>query len=178
MELEYRTLIAEDINAYREIRLECLRNYPDNFGTLLENEANSKALKFDNLLKQGRSSSFLYGVFKQDMLIGICGFKREERIKTIHRGIISQMYVRDEVAGHGIGKQLLKLTIEKAFTDKDLEIIELGVVSNNQKAIKIYSDMAFKQFGEFEKYFKHNNKYWSFTFMALAREDYFNKEQN
>ncbi|MEO6949166.1 MAG: GNAT family protein [Ginsengibacter sp.] len=178
MDIKYRTLIADDILAYREVRLSCLRNYPDYFGTLLENEINSKELKFDSILKREPSSSFLYGAFKQHMLIGICGFTREEKLKTNHRGTISQMYVANEFADLGIGRHLLKLTIEKAFADKTLEIIELGVVSNNLKAIKIYLSFGYREFGKFEKYFKYNNKYCSFTFMALARDDYFKHEQN
>lgn len=177
-EIEFRILTANDINLYREIRLDCLQNYPDNFGTLFENEVEAKTLKFDNVLRQEKSQSFLYGAFIKKNLIGICGFTREDRIKTNHRGEINQMYVRNEFAGHKIGTQLLKFTLEKAFTDKNLELIELGVVNNNQKAIKIYSNFGFVQFGQLEKYFKYNDKYWAFTFMSLTKENYFDNEQN
>ncbi len=177
-ETEFRILTADDINLYREIRLDCLQNYPDYFGTLLQNEVKAKTLKFDNVLRQENSQSFLYGAFKKEELIGICGFTREDRIKTNHRGEINQMYVRNEFAGQGIGTQLLKFTLDKAFTDEKLELIELGVVNNNEKAIKIYSNFGFVQFGHLENYFKYDNKYWAFTFMVLTKENYFDKEQN
>lgn len=176
--MEFRILTVDDINLYREIRLDCLQNYPNNFGTLFENEVKAKTLKFDKVLRQESSQSFLYGAFKKEKLIGICGFTREDRIKTNHRGEINQMYVRNEFAGQGIGTRLLKFTIDKAFADEKLELIELGVVNNNEKAIKIYSNFGFVKFGHLEKYFKYNNKYWAFTFMALTKENYFDNKQN
>ena len=68
-EIEYRALIANDINIYRKIRIDCLQNYPNNFGTLLENEVKAKTLKFDKVLLQENSQSFLYGAFKKEELI-------------------------------------------------------------------------------------------------------------
>ena len=174
MEIIYRTLNEGDLIAYRQIRLDCLQNHPENFGSLYENESNSKALKFDKVLKQENDRSFLFGAFENEELIAICGFTREERMKTKHRGNISQMYVRYEFGGKGIGKELLKNTLNKAFKDGSLEIIELGVVTNNKKAIQLYSHFGFKKYGQFDKYFKFENKYWDFTLMDLKRENYFN----
>ena len=173
-EIEFRILSADDLNSYREIRLDCLQNYPDNFGTLFENEINSKSLKFDKVLREENSKSFLLGAFIEKELIGICGFTREDRLKTNHRGEINQMYVLNKLAGQGIGTKLLKLTLDKAFTDESLELIELGVVNNNDKAIKIYSNFGFVEFGHLEKYFKYENKYWAFKFMVLTKDTYLN----
>ncbi|MEO8116687.1 MAG: GNAT family protein [Bacteroidota bacterium] len=175
MQIEFRILRAHDIQLYREIRLDCLQKFPGNFGTLYEHEVKSKTLKFDKVLVQENAPSFLYGAFQKEKLLGICGFSRENRIKTNHRGIISQMYVRTEFAGKGIGKHLLKLTIDQALKDHKLEQIELGVVSDNVKAIQLYSSVGFTQFGYYEKYFKHNNKYQALICMSITRENYFNK---
>lgn len=171
-EINYRILKAADLLLYREIRLHCLQNYPDNFGTLLENEGNATDLKFDAVLRQENSKSFLYGAFMGAQLIGICGFTRQEKVKTNHRGAISQLYVRNEFAGQGIGQQLLRYTLDKAFADESLEMIDLGVVNSNEQAVKLYLNIGFVQFGHFEKHFKHNDKYWGFTFMVLERETY------
>ncbi|MEO6818401.1 MAG: GNAT family protein [Ginsengibacter sp.] len=175
MHITYRSLLTNDADIYREIRLDCLRNFPDNFGTLFENEVNSKALKFNSVLKQENSKSFLCGAFHKNKLIGICGFSREEKPKIAHRGNISQMYLLTAYAGLGIAKQIVKATLEKAFADITLEIIGLGVVSDNYKAIKLYIHFGFKQFGNFENYFKQGDHYWSLDLMTLSRKAYFNK---
>ncbi len=173
--IEFRLLNARDINLYRDIRIDCLHNFPNNFGGLLEDEIHSRELKFDKVLQQENSLSFLYGAFLKQELIGICGFTRMNRMKTNHRGEISQLYVRQEFTGKGIGKKLLTLTIEKSFSEKSLEFIELGVVNDNLNAIKIYSDVGFVEFGHYEKYFKFENKYWGFSFLVLSKEVYFEK---
>lgn len=108
MKTDFRILTSKDISKYREIRLECLKNNADQFGTLYEDEVKSKSLKFDPVLQQENSKDFLYGAFQNDNLVGICGFKRETKTKTKHRGEISHMYVKEDFAGQGIGWQLLK----------------------------------------------------------------------
>ena len=172
MKIIYRILKEEDINAYREIRLDCLRNHPDSFGSLYEIEMNSNELKFDKILRLKTNQSFLFGAFIQEELIAICGFTREERIKTKHRGKISHMYVKPVFEGKGIGKGILKNTLDEAFADDTLEIIDLGVVKSNEKAIRLYTSFGFEKYGQFEKYFKYKNNYWSFIFMDLKRENY------
>ena len=172
--IKYRVLMSDDINLYREIRLDCLQNYPQNFGISFENERETIKLKFDDILKNKKSTSFLYGAFLEEKIIGICGFIRETSLKSKHRGKISQMYVKDEFAGQKIGAQLLHLTLKKAFDDTTLELIELGVIKENQKAMDLYLKFGFVAFGQFEKYFKFKENYSTMIFMVLAKSDFLN----
>lgn len=172
MNIEYRKLTENDIGIYHQIRLECLQKNPDFFGTRYEDELKAKTLKFDAALKEENSDNFLLGAFQANHLLGICGFTREDRPKTLHRGNISHMYVKEELAGKGIGTKLLVSTLDKAFVDKTLEQISLGVVNTNEKAIGIYRRIGFVQFGFLENYFKKDDKYWGLIFMSLNREKY------
>ena len=173
MKTDYRLLTSKDINLYRQIRLECLQKYPEYFGTIYEDEVKAKSLKFDKALQTQDSNDFLYGAFQGNNLISICGFTREVRIKISHLGEISHMYIKEEISGQGIGTQLLKYTIDKAFKDFSLEQIMLSVVNTNEKAIKIYERIGFIQYGILDNYFKRNEKYWTLIFMSLTRENYF-----
>ena len=65
LEITYRNLNFTDKEKYREIRLECLKNYPQNFGTLYEDEINSNSLKFDKVILQNHETDFLFGAFKE-----------------------------------------------------------------------------------------------------------------
>lgn len=166
----FKILGAIDAEGYREIRLECLRNFPDDFGTLFEDESKSESLKFDKYILSGDNSSFLMGAFLDNELIGICGHIKEIKPKSKHRGVLSHLYVKKDIQHKGIGKLLITETIKKAFDDAELELIELSVVKDNKAALKLYEDIGFERFGELGKYFKHGDKYWTIVFMYLDRQ--------
>lgn len=178
MQIEYKLLTADDINQYRQIRLECLKENPDFFGTSYDDEVNAKSLKFDKALQQNSQTDFLYGAFQGDTLVGICGFTQEDRKKTNHRGDISQMFVKKSLAGQGIGTQLLSLTLDKAFNKNHIELIILGVVDTNKNAINVYNKLGFTQFGFIENYFKQSDGYRGFVFMALSMIDYVSQDKS
>lgn len=171
-EIEYRVLASGDREIYRQLRLDCLRDNPDYFGTTYEEEEQGEVLRYDNALKATDTKDFLYGAFHKGILIGICGFTQERRMKSSHRGEIHQMYVKPAYTGQGIGTKLLQVTLDKAFKDHLLEHVILGVVNTNEKALNIYRKFGFVQYGHFQNYFKNRDKYWAFVFMALTKEAY------
>lgn len=170
--ITYRLLTNNDKAQYRILRLECLQLYPDNFGVLYQEEIAAPTLKFDMYLERNTTDSFVYGAFDNDTLIGMCGFIHETRIKKQHRGTISNMYVRKEYKGNGIGTMLLRQTIQHAFRNESIEIIELGVVHNNSNAIELYKRLGFTQYSYLHHAFKHNGTYWDQLIMCLHKSDY------
>jgi ribosomal protein S18 acetylase RimI-like enzyme len=170
--IKYRVLTSEDREKYRQIRLECLKNYPQNFGTLYEDEINSSSLKFDNIISQNDSADFLFGAFINEKLVGICGNIQEDRIKTRHIAEISHVYVSPDFGKKGIATNLLKLTLEKVFSNNIVEQIILGVVKSNTQAIEIYQKAGFKQYGILENYYKFNDSYETLVLMNLTRNTF------
>jgi RimJ/RimL family protein N-acetyltransferase len=166
---KYNILTAQHVAHYRKIRMECLKNYTKNFGTLYEDEVNAASLKFDSILANGHNTDFLYGAFDNETLIGICGYIQERRTKTKHIGEISQMYISPAYSGKGIATELLKLVTNKAFANSETEQIILAVTKSNMAAIKLYQKSGFVQYGVLENYMKHNNEYQSQVFMVLKR---------
>jgi RimJ/RimL family protein N-acetyltransferase len=144
-----------------------LKNYPQNFGSLYEDEQQSSQLKFDKIIAEDNSTDFLYGAFDEENLVGICGCIKENRVKTKHTAEISHMYLKKEYCGKGITTALLKLSIEKAFSNVVTEQIILGVVASNFQAIKLYKTIGFEQYGFFENYYKFDNKYESLVMIIL-----------
>ena len=169
MSISYRLLTSQDYSLYRKIRLSCLKNFPDNFGTTYEEESDQEIKNFAS----PESNYFIYGAFDDDELIGICAFFREQRLKTRHRGDIRQVYIDPAYSGLGIARALLKITIEKAFEEKEIEQITLSVVSENQKAVSLYKQFGFVQYGFIEDYFKKDDLSTSQIFMILTRKNYF-----
>src|SRR6188768_1614899 len=112
----FRQLIPTDHDEYRRVRLDCLKQYPDNFGTTYDEELHAGYLKLDDAIKFPRDHQFAFGAFSsEEKMIGICGFIAETRSKTRHRGEITQMFVENQYARRGIGGILLQLVINKAF---------------------------------------------------------------
>ena len=166
----YRQLISTDYYEYRRIRLGSLKEYPNNFGAIYEEELNSKSLKLGSAIKFTNDSNFAFGAFSpEEKMIGICGFVTDLRLKTKHRGEIVHMFVDTEYTGQGIGKKLLQLTIDKAFNNNQSEQIILGVVYTNENAIKLYKQLGFVEYGKLEKYFKTGSHYFTQLFLALQR---------
>jgi RimJ/RimL family protein N-acetyltransferase len=172
MNITYKTLSASHIDKYRAIRLECLKNYPQNFGSLYEDELQSSQLKFDKIITENNDTNFLYGAFDGENLVGICGCIKENRVKTKHTAEISHMYLEKEYGGKGIATELLKLSIGKVFSNVIAEQIILGVVASNLQAIKLYKAIGFEQYGFFENYYKFDNKYESLVMMILKKYKY------
>ncbi|HRH41149.1 MAG TPA: GNAT family N-acetyltransferase [Pyrinomonadaceae bacterium] len=169
MFISFRQLGKGDALLYRKIRLECLKNFPDNFGSTFEEESFHERLKFEIFLTEENTDNFMFGAFDGETLIGICGFSREPRSKARHRGEIVQMYVNPAFAGQNIGFDLLQKTIEKALVNSEIEQIVLSVVAENKSANKLYEKIGFVQYGFITNYFKQGEKYWNQRFMVLER---------
>src|SRR5947199_3147238 len=58
---------------------------------------------------KNRNDSFTLGAYVENILAGVVSFVRdgEDREKLRHKGILSTMYVSDELRGYGIAKELL-----------------------------------------------------------------------
>lgn len=174
--INYRLLQKTDIQSYRQIWLECLELFPDNFGTTYEEAYQATKLKLENVIETNDVDSFMFGAYFEGNLIGICGFLRETRLKTKHRGEIVQMYLNPNFVGQGIGNKLLTHCIEKAFKNPEIEQIILTVVAENAKAVYSYKKVGFESYGHLENYFKSGNHYTSQEFMILTRQTYKKEE--
>lgn len=172
----FKKVGVNELEQYHKIRLECLKKYPQNFGTLYEEELKSSSFKFDKVITQQSTTDFLMGAFLNEKLVGICGFIQEKREKTKHIGEISGMYVMTEHSGQKIGARLLYATILTAFKNSDLEQIILAVADQNKPAYNLYKKYGFVEYGRLQNYFKQNGKYETQVFMTLVRDE--NKNTN
>lgn len=170
-EIIFKVLTLNDVEEYKKIRLSCLTKFPDNFGTTAREELESYPNKFINIINSPSSDGFLYGACRLNDLVGICGFIKEGREKTSHRGEIVQVFLEPEYWGQGIGEKLLRLTVTKAFEYPEIDQLTLSAVKSNAKAALLYEKLGFKTYGVLENYFKDENRSWSQIFMCFKRED-------
>ena len=168
----YRLLTIHDAERYHQIRLECLRNHPDHFGSTYEEEMDIETTRFIKELTEENNHSFWFGAFDAEKLVGIAGFVQQKRLKTRHRGELVQVYVHPSMTHKGIGKELLTLTIDQAFSNTEIEQIFLSVVESNNKAVALYKKFGFVECGFIENYFKKDGIYSSQVFMVLPKLDF------
>jgi RimJ/RimL family protein N-acetyltransferase len=167
-----RKLQPSESSMYRKIRLECLKNAPDNFGTTYDEEVLNPRLRFETYIENNSPDHVMFGAFDQDRLIGIAGFNRMERKRAMHRGEVVQVYVVSNYRGQNIGEKLLRAVIDYGFTLDGIEQIQLSVIANNQTAIRLYEKLDFKTFGVQPKHFKVGDPYLDQQFMQVFKSDY------
>ena len=172
-EIIYRKLKPTEARDFRRVRLECLQNFPDSFGTLYEDEVEKPKLYFEDLIEQDTPDVFFFSAFAGERLIGIAGFVRGNRTKTRHRGEIVSMYVNPDFHGQKVGENLLRALVKAAFELEGVEQIHLTVVADNAAAARLYERIGFETFGMQENYFKSGEKYWNQRFMQLMRDKFF-----
>jgi RimJ/RimL family protein N-acetyltransferase len=169
MDIKIRKLQPNESNAYRTLRLQCLKNYPTHFTSNYDDEKVKEKLFFQNHIEQSDTNNFIIGAFHDSTLVGISGFNRSDREKTKHKGKIIQVYVNSDYQGQQIGFNIIKNTIVEAFKLQNVEQIEIDVISSNKHAAKLYEKIGFKTYGTQKHFMKVNNNYYDHIMMILFK---------
>jgi RimJ/RimL family protein N-acetyltransferase len=140
----YRELVIEDFDAYNALREMALNVGTEIFVSTNDEERNKRKAKFSSRIED--DNSFVMGAFEGNVLVGVVTFGREERIKIKHKGGIYGMFINPDYQGKGVGSELLSITLKKASEMIGLRQINLGVMSTNFNAIKLYEKMGFKPY--------------------------------
>ncbi len=171
MNIQIRKLLPNESNSYREIRLECLKKFPRNFGSNYHDEKEKAKLFFQPFIEQLNIDNFVIGAFHNNSIIGISGFNRYEGEKTKHRGRIIQVYVNPEYQGQNIGTDIIKSTLAEAFKLTEIEQIEINVLATNKKAEKVYEKIGFEAYGLQKNYLKIGSTYYDHKMMMIFKSE-------
>ena len=139
---EIRLLERKDSSAYRKIRLEALKKYPDYFGSVYAQQVKLDKLYFEQIIEDASAKGKMFGAYIKEKLVGICGVTFETQIAP-RAGEIIQMYVVPEYQNAGIGKKMMA-TIEAFCRKKMVELLLLEVVKSNLSAIRVYERYGFE----------------------------------
>jgi ribosomal protein S18 acetylase RimI-like enzyme len=172
MDIVIRMLQPHESAIYREVRLACLKNVPEYFGSTYEEEVLNPKFSFETYIENASPDHAMFGAFDGERLIGITGFNRMARKRASHRGEIVQVYVDSSYRGQNIGEKLLRHALDYAFTLDGIEQVQLSVISSNKTAIRLYEKLGFKTFGVQSNYFKVGDIYMDQQFMQLFKNDY------
>jgi len=129
---------AQDVAAYRTLRLEALDAAPTAFGT----DPTEEAARTDAELAAMLESSVVLVAGDMGGMVGL-GF--ETMVKRRHLGLIWGVYVRAERRGEGLGCALLHAAIDAARGRVDR--LWLSVTVGNAPALALYRAAGFSIYG-------------------------------
>lgn len=165
--MEYRQLAPDDYQEYSKLRSEALATNPEAFGSTEEQEKDSRQQRFEAM--QQSDSNFIMGAFDDKKMIGMVGYMRNRGPKVKHKGEIWGVYISPAYRGRKISSQLLKMTIDKAFNESDVELLQLGVAFGNNSALILYANAGFDVFGVEKQALYVNGTYLDEYLMAKFR---------
>lgn len=142
--IEFRNLLPAESSAYRSIRLESLKFFPESFGADYHEASKTEKLRLESDIENQTPGRFVMGAFADDELIGICVFVEEEN----YSGHIYQMYVKAGFQGKNIGSHLLKAVIEESVSQFSTREIYLEVTCRNTAAYELYRKIGFKKISD------------------------------
>lgn len=162
-----RKLTAEDLSAFKNVRLEALELEPQAFG----DSYSVLSKKKDSYWKKELSTrkKVWYGAFDNNELVGIGSIKFVKTLKFDHIAHLSGIFVRKEYRGRGVGKLLFKTRIDEAFKNPYIRKIKLIVNLSQKNAIGLYKNFGFRVVGKMEKEFKINSVYFDAYLMELVK---------
>src|SRR5271163_1720430 len=158
--IQIRRLLATDAALYRDIRLEGLRLSPESFGSTFERE-NAQTLEW---FAQRLGHSDMFGAFDGAEIVGTAGLLFGTGRKEEHKGRLVGMYVRPNARRSGVGRRLIEAILD--FARLRIEIVQLAVVSENHKAIRLYESLGFVEFGLEKNSLKDGGRYYDEVHMA------------
>lgn len=156
-----RKLNIDDLNSYRNIRLELLKTSPTNFGSSFDEESLFDRKMWESRLTKNTISVF--GAFDQE-LVGIVLTVENPREKMKHIASINSMYVKEKYRSLKVGDQLLKHALDY-LKKKEVEQVVLSVVTTNKPAIKLYQNNGFVHYGTEIGTIKYEGEYYDLYLM-------------
>ncbi|NEW06664.1 GNAT family N-acetyltransferase [Paenibacillus sp. SYP-B3998] len=146
--IQVRIVEFTDLEAFWQLRLEALRTTPEAFSASYEENIPLTMSEVEKRFHYTECDTYIIGAFtEENQLVGLMGFRREQRIKLKHKGTIWGVYVTPTFRGKGIAKQLLAEILRRGKQLDGLKKINLSVVSTNQNAVELYRKLGFETYG-------------------------------
>jgi len=161
---------AEDWQAYRELRLEALRDHPTAFGA----DYNENLLHPDEFWQKrvspdSEQQAFFFAEQARG-LIGMTGIFRKSGRKSKHAATVWGVYVRPEWRGLHLAEKLIEACLEWGRRN-EIVIASLGVAVDNKPAIRCYERSGFTRTGALPKAIQYEGVYVDEYLMFRSLED-------
>lgn len=147
-----------DAPQFRDLRLNGLQDSPTAFSADYQ-------VNFNHSMSfwEGRLTFDEYGIIffaeHENNLIGMTGIRIGESPKTKHGAYVWGVYIRPAWRGLHIAEQLIEMCAAWA-KERDVVILKLGVMANNESAIRCYKRIGFSIYGTEPRALFHDDQYY------------------
>lgn len=145
-----RPIRLDDLDAFRAMRVEALRDCPLGFtADLATVESRTLDAWREQVAKStgdGGNVIMLADAGAARGLAGMAGVFTMEQPKLAHAGIVWGVYVRPSFRGGGLGERLVRACVDWARA-KSLVTLKLGVTAGNDVARRCYERCGFTTYG-------------------------------
>lgn len=156
---------GEDIEAFRGLRLEALKNHPETFGQDYDDAASRDLEYWENTLKINPKEKALFFAEQNSQLIGMTGVYRILSKKSHHAATIWGVYVKPAWRGKHISETLVRECLGWA-KDQQITIVKLAAVTDNLPAVRCYERCGFTIYGREPKAIHYDGVYYDEYLMA------------
>src|SRR5215216_1606937 len=136
---------STDVSRYRDLRLDGLQDSPTAFSADYQTN-----FSYPMSFWEGRLTFDEHGVIffaeQENTLIGMTGIRKGESPKTKHGAYVWGVYVRPAWRGLHVAEALIEICADWA-RQRDVVILKLGVMANNESAIRCYKRCGFTVYG-------------------------------
>ena len=136
-----RHIGPDEVEAFRQIRLEALRTEPASFASRYEDWEVLSAEEWRNRLNEP-----VFIAFRDGAPVGLMGLFRQRSSKMAHRATIVMVYVSSSLRGTGLADRLLEAISDHARAAGIVQL-ELFVSAENAAAIRFYQRQGFAEIG-------------------------------
>lgn len=166
--LHIRAAELDDLPAFKELRLQALRDHPIAFSADYEQHQNGDDEFWRNYLNfDGDGVIFL--AVDRDALVGMTGIGLGHSSKTRHGAVIWGVYVRPEWRGHRVAEALIRACLEWGRSH-GVVVARLGVAKVNTPAIRCYERCGFEAYGIEPRAIYYQGTYYDEILMGRSLE--------
>ncbi len=169
-EIIIRLTASTDVNSYRELRLEALKNHSTAFGADYEENMLKPSSYWEEELTLKVEKQALFFAEQNGQLIGMAGIFRSSSKKSLHSAGLWRVYVKPAWRGRHISEALIYSCVKWA-KQKNIIIVKLAVVTSNLSAIRCYEHCGFKVYGTEPKAIKYEGIYHDEYLMSISIEN-------
>jgi ribosomal protein S18 acetylase RimI-like enzyme len=144
-DIDIRPVTRAEAPAWRELRLEALKNHPLAFMSSYEETVERDLDFFAQQIPEPGGDDVLFGVYADGVLSGCARFARDRRAKERHKGAMAAVYLRPALRGRGIGEALIGRLIGHARAR--VSLLRCSVTTENTAACELYRRMGFIDYG-------------------------------
>ena len=162
--INIREATLADVVQFRELRLNALQDSPTAFSADHAVNLNLPMSFWEGRVTPDEHGKLFFAEY-ESQLIGMTGIRQGESPKTRHGGYIWGVYVRPEWRGLHIAEIFIETCIEWAKI-KGIDIVKLGVMTNNTSAVRCYERCGFTTYGTEPRGILYEGKYYDEYLMS------------